>query len=75
MKKPIEGDWVRLPNNKIGVLERHLKSGEALVRIPSLTNWPFPEWDVVNADHLEKERMPKIVKQEPPIEKLGPSPF
>ena len=75
MKKPVEGDWVRLMNGKIGVFERLTKSGEAFVRIPSLTNWPFPEWELVDAQHLEKCKMPKIVKEEPRLTDHGPAPF
>lgn len=60
-----EGDWVRIDETrKFGVVERILSNGEFLVRIPSLTDWPFPAWDTFKPEAVTKARMPKKPKPE-----------
>lgn len=45
-----------------GVLERFVKSGEAFVRIPSKTDWPFPNWEMVSPQELKRTRSPSKPK-------------
>jgi hypothetical protein len=61
-----EGDWIRVDETRqFGVIEKIMPSGEYLVRIPSLNDWPFPKWDVFKPEAVTKARMPK--KPKPPL--------
>ena len=68
--KPIkEGNWVKIKSlGKIGIAERFTKEGYVFVRIPSPTNWPFPEWELVEVKELKRTRAPKPVKEQPEFE-------
>ena len=69
MTKIKEGDWVRVTSIKeVGVVERFLKDGNVFVRIPSKTNWPFPQWETAKIDDLRKTRQPKPPKPEQTFE-------
>lgn len=64
-----EGDWVTIKTTgDIGVVERFLKDGNVFVRVPSLTDWPFPKWEAVPLSDLKKARRPKPPKIEPVYE-------
>ena len=65
-RPPQEGDWVIIQNTKdIGIVERTMDDGERLwVRIPSLTDWPWPRWVHVPTDKAKRIRPPKSPKLE-----------
>jgi hypothetical protein len=60
-----EGDWVRVVSTKdVGVVERLMLDGSALIRIPSKTDWPFPKWETSRVNDLRKTRRPQPPKAE-----------
>ena len=60
-----EGDWVVLKTGEKGIVERTMDNGEHLwVRIPSLTDWPWPRWVHVPTDKAKRIRPPKSPKLE-----------
>ena len=61
-RPPQEGDWVVLKTGEKGVVERTMDNGERLwVRIPSLTDWPWPRWV-----HVPTEKAKRILPPKPP---------
>lgn len=59
MKNAKEGDWVKLPNGSVGVIEKFTQDGSAYVRVPSLDGYPFPKWVLANVADLKKTRRPR----------------
>jgi hypothetical protein len=64
-----EGDWVRLKDiGSVGVVEKFLPTGELMIRIPSITDWPFPQWEMVEPKAVMKTRAPRKPKDKPVFE-------
>ena len=64
-----EGEWVRLDSGEIGIVERRLDGGERLwIRIPSVTDWPFPRWVHIVSEKVKRIRPPKPPEPELPTE-------
>lgn len=64
-RPPQESDWVVLKTGEKGIVERTMDNGERLwVRIPSLTDWPWPRWVHVPTDKAKRIRPPKPPKLE-----------
>lgn len=72
MARPLEkGDWIYIQQTEeIGVVERAMDGGERVwVRIPSVTDWPWPRWAHLPADKVKRVRPPKPPKPEITTEK------
>lgn len=64
-RPPQEGDWVVLKTGEKGIVERTMDNGERLwVRIPSLTDWPWPRWVHVPTEKAKRIHPPKPPKPE-----------
>ena len=65
MGKLNEGDWVLIKGTgECGVLERFVKTGEAFIRIPSKTDWPFPKWELIDPKNIKRTRAPAKPKEQ-----------
>ena len=64
-----EGDWVAIKTTgDIGVVEKIKVDGVVFVRVPSLTDWPFPKWEATTVANLKKARRVKPPKPQPVYE-------
>jgi len=61
-----KGDWVLvLGTQEKGVVENVMDNGERLwVRIPSMTDWPWPRWVHIPYSKAKRVRPPKPPKIE-----------
>lgn len=61
-----KGDWVHIIGIcEKGIVENVMDDGERLwVRIPSMTDWPFPRWAHVPSVKAKRIRPPKPPKPE-----------
>lgn len=55
-----EGDWATTTAREIGIIEKLLESGEAVIRVPSTVGWPFPSWKVLATAELTKCNKPRL---------------
>ena len=69
-----KGDWVLIQaTEEKGIVETVMDDGERLlVRVPSLTDWPFPRWVHVPSDKVRRIRPKNPPKEKPEFEE---SPF
>jgi len=61
-----KGDWVLILGTwEKGIIENVMDNGERLlVRIPSMTDWPWPRWVHVHYFKVKRVRPPKPPKIE-----------
>ena len=60
---------MRLDSGETGVVEQCLDGGERLwIRIPSITDWPFPRWVHIVSEKVTRISTPQSPDSKPPVE-------